>query len=126
MLAPKLDVVIRPNQVSIRAVATGQIATVEAPFSCDHLLADDVAILEHAVKLALGKVARQRWSFPRITVSTSGRPIHSIERRVIKDALLNAGASRVIFGDSAPSLNEQASARGAYIEAERRRANVRR
>ena len=114
MLIPRLEVVVRPNQVSAKNLRSGQIVTTEGPFSCDHLLADDVDILEHVAMRALRQLGRV-WFFPRVTVSTAGRPIHLVERKVIIDALTNAGASSVVLDSSVRLLDEQAGARAAYV-----------
>ena len=121
MLAPNLEVVIEPNHLSVRNLRSGQSASVDAPFSCSHLLVDDVDILEHACEQAMKRVARGFWLFPRVTVSTAGRPIHNIEVKIIRDAFTNVGASRVVFEQSVERLDEQGEARSAYVEAAKRK-----
>ena len=117
MIAPNLEVVIEPNRLSVRNLNSGQFASVDAPFSCSHLLVDDVDILEHACGRAMKRVARGFWLFPRITVSTAGRAIHNIEVKIIRDAFTNAGASRVVLDQSVRRLDEQRQPRSAYLEA---------
>jgi hypothetical protein len=116
MLTPRLEAVIRPNSVSMRNLETGQVASADAPFSCSHLLVDDPDIFEHALRMTLKKVVRGGFSFPRVTVSTAGRPVHRIEQKLICDGLLNAGASRAILAETVTSFDEQTAARSAYIE----------
>ena len=121
MLFPRLDVVVRPNHISVRSLDSGQVASAEGPFSCDHLLVDDVDILEHVIRRALHQFAGRFWSFPRVVASTDGQPIHRIEQKVIRDALLNAGASRVVLNQSIHVIDEQTAARAAYIEQAKRK-----
>ena len=121
MLAPLLHVTITPNSVTVRNQRSGRSASSQAPFSCSHLLADDIDILEHAALGAMKQVLSGFLpSFPRVEVSTGGRPLHRIERRVIRDALANAGASQVLFEPSVVDVNEQSEARAAYIAAAQR------
>jgi hypothetical protein len=121
VLRPRLQVVIRPNQVSVTNVTSGKTESATAPFSCSHLLVDDTDILERACWLVLRAVTGTFWSFPVVTVSTAGRAIHGVEVKVIKDAISNAGASRVWIDDSVELLNEQSSDRLAYVEQANRR-----
>ena len=122
MLTPLLHVTITPNRVTVRNQRSGLSASSEAPFSCNHLLADDIDILEHAAQQAMKQVlSRFLPSFPRVEVSTVGCPLHRIERRAIKDALANAGASQVLFEPSVVKLEEQSEARTAYVAAANRR-----
>ncbi|WP_300973903.1 hypothetical protein [Sphingomonas sp. LHG3406-1] len=123
MLSPKLEVVITPNRIAVRNVGSGATATADAPFSCSHLLADDIDILEHAAQGAMKQVVGGGFlpSYPIVEVSTGGRPLHQVERKVIRDALANAGASKVHFAPSVTDVDEQADARAAYIAAAKRR-----
>jgi hypothetical protein len=116
MLTPKLEVVIRHNHISVRNLDSGKTASAAAPFSCDHLLVDDIDIFEHAANGALKAVTATLWSFPTLIVSKVGQPIHIVEEKVIRHALLNAGASRVVLDGSVERVNEQSIARAAYVE----------
>lgn len=116
MLRPNLEVVLRANHISVRNLDSGRCASAEAPFSCSHLLVDDVDILEHAMHQLLRELASSWWLFPRVTVSTAGRAIHSLERRIIRDALQNAGASQVVLDPTILSCDEERSSQRAYIE----------
>ena len=64
---------------------------------------------------------RRFWSFPRVLACTDGRPIHGIEQKIIREALLNAGASLVTFKDTVRLIDEQQSARAAYIQRAKRK-----
>ena len=117
MLRPRLEVVIRPNRILVRNMDSGDTGSAEGPFSCEHLLVDDLDILEHVILRAFHDlVGRRFWSFPRVFASTDDRPIHGIEHRLIREALLNAGASHVSFNGSVRVIDEQQSARSAYLE----------
>ena len=114
-------VVIRKDEVTATNAASGASATVRAPFSCDHLLADDIDLLEYASHQAIKQVvAGFLSSYPKLEVSTGGRPLHGIERKAINDAMLNAGASKVSFSAESPSLNERAAERTAFIASVKR------
>lgn len=121
MLRPRLEVVVRPNQITVQDLDSGQVASAEGPFSCDHLLTDQVEILEHVLRRALKGVARSTWTFPRITIRTGGTPIHRIEEKVLRDAMLNSGASQVTFDPSLKRVDEHSAARLAYIDDAKRR-----
>jgi predicted GNAT family N-acyltransferase len=122
MIFPDLEVIIQPNHVSVRNLDSGHFASAEAPFSCSHLLVDDVDILEHACHQLLKEAVSATWfSFPRVKVSTAGRPIHNIERKIIRDALQNAGARQVVIDPSIQVLDEQPAIRSAYIEKAKRK-----
>ena len=117
-IAPTLEIVIQPNHVSARNLDSGVFGAAKAPFSCSHLLCDDIDILEHACNQLFRKVTGRSsvWSFPRVKVSVPSRAIHVVERKVIEDALLNAGASQVFLEPSVQILNEDGEARTAYVE----------
>jgi len=122
MLFPNLEVTVQPNPVSVRNLDTGQTAAAEAPFSCGHLLVDDMDLLERACWHALKQgVGGSWWTFPRVSVSTQGRAIHHIEGKMIQDALKNAGAQQVTLSPTIQFCDEQRSAREAYVEKEMRR-----
>ncbi|GAA4004628.1 hypothetical protein [Sphingomonas humi] len=118
MLSPALAITITPNRVAVRNIGDGRSASADAPFSCSHLLADDVDILEHAalhaIKAVIGGGILPK--FPKVIISTAGQPLHRIERKTIAEALLNAGASTVEFATDVGELKEQAAARAAYID----------
>ena len=117
MLRPRLEVIIRPNRISVRNMDSGGTGSAEGPFSCEHLLVDDLDILEHVILRAFHDlVGRRFWSVPRVFASTDDRPIHRIEHKFIRDALLNAGASHVSFNESVRVMDEQQTARSAYLE----------
>ncbi len=120
-LIPTLEVVLQPDRISVRNLASGKIATAEAPFSCSHVLASDVDILEHAALLLFRQTAGSSWVFPRVKVSIPGRSIHAIERKVIRDAMLNAGAKDVSFESNVRSCDERTPAQQAYVEAAMRK-----
>ena len=116
-LAPNLEVTIQPNHIAVRNVDSGQFAATAAPFSCGHLIVDDVDILEHAAnQLFKRTVVPFFWSFPRVQVSIAGRAAHGVERKAISDALLNAGASKVAFYEGIETCDEQSEAQSSYVE----------
>ena len=117
MLFPNLEASIQTDRISIRNLAYEQDASADAPFSCSHQLIDDVDIFEHACHQLLKQVlSTSWWSFPRVRVSTPGRPLHTIEMRVIRELLQNAGAHEVTFDPSISACDEQRSAQRAYVE----------
>lgn len=121
-IVPSLEVSIQPNRVSGRRVDSGKSTMIEAPFSCSHLLAQDIDILEHACQQLFRQALSRSWfSFPRVEVSIPGRLIHSLERRVIENALSNAGASRVTFNPAVRICDEQSAAQAAYVAMANRR-----
>ena len=116
-LVPNLEVAIQPNHIAVRNVDSGQFAATAAPFSCGHLIADDIDILEHAANQMFKRtVTPFFWSFPRVQVTITGRAAHGIERKAISDALLNAGASQVAFDEAIQTCDEQSDAQSAYVE----------
>jgi hypothetical protein len=122
MLFPNLEAIIQTNRISIRNLGSGQTAIAEAPFSCGHLLVDDMDILEHACLQVLKQVVGGSWwSFPRMSVSILGRAIHHIERKMIQDALKNAGAQQVTLSAAVQFCDEQRSVRKAYVKKANRR-----
>ena len=117
MLFANLEVTVQPNRVSVRNSDTGQTAAADAPFSCGHMLVDDMDILEHACLQALKQgVGGSWWSFPRVCVSIPGRAIHHIEGKMIQYALKNAGAQQVTLRPDIQFCAEQRSVRDAYVE----------
>ena len=120
-LIPILEVVLQPNRISVRNLRSGKIATAEAPFSCSHVLASDVDILEHAALQLFRQTSGSWWFFPRVKVSIPGQSIHSIERKVIRDAMLNAGANDVSFDSNVRSCDEQTPTQQAYVQAAMRK-----
>jgi hypothetical protein len=122
MIFPNLEVVIQPNRLSVRNLDSGRSASADAPFSCSHLLVDDVDILEHACHELLRQAVGTSWfSFPRVRVSIPGRSVHNAERKIIRDALQNAGAGQVILDPTVPVCGEQAAAQSAYVEKVKRK-----
>ena len=121
MLRPRLHVVVQPNRIAITNVDSGKMASVDAPFSCTHLLVEAADIFEHACSQAANQVARGFWLFPRVTVSTEGWSIHNIEAKIILDAWKNVGASTVVLAESVQRLEEQGQARSAYVAAAQRK-----
>lgn len=115
MLRPKLEAVVQPDRITVRNLGSGQVATAEGPFSCDHLLIDDVDIFEHVFQRALAEVGCRLWSFPEVTINTDGRRLHTIELGMIQNAVRNAGASRVDLNPAVQALDEQAVARSTYV-----------
>lgn len=116
LLGVDLSATISPNAVVARNVKTGQSASVSAPFSCSHQLVSDIDILEEALKDVMARTAAAWWAFPRLTVSVSSRELHAIERKAIRDAAINAGASSVMF-DTVRDCAEDELARSAYVRA---------
>jgi hypothetical protein len=122
MMFPDLEVTVQPNHISVRNLDSGHVASAEAPFSCSHLLIDDVDIFEHACLQLLREAAPSRWFvFPRLKVSTAGRPIHNAEMRIIRGALQNTGARKVVLDASIQILDEQTASRNAYAEKAKRK-----
>ncbi len=121
MLFPNLEVTIQANWISIRNLGSGQIVSADAPFSCAHQLVDDASIFEHACHQLLKRAGTYWWSFPRTKVSIPGRPIHTIERRIVRELLQNAGAHQVTFHLNSLDCEEQRSAQEAYVEMESRK-----
>ena len=116
---PTLEVVVQPNRVSVRNLASGSFATADAPFSCSHLMADSAEILEHTCNRLFMETAdplSRFFAFPTVRVSTAGRTIHALERETIRNALLNCGASKVIFEPPVQVCEEQASRRTDYVK----------
>ena len=115
MFTTEMTATISPNKIWVHSPKDGRSASVDAPFSCSHLLVSDIDILEEALKDALRQVSRSRFfAFPRVTVSVLGRDSHVIERRAIRDATINAGASDVQFNEIRDCAEDQ-SAREAYV-----------
>jgi actin-like ATPase involved in cell morphogenesis len=112
---PQLVVTIQPNHLSVRHESEQQSFATDAPFSCGHMLVSDIDILEHAASKVFKRlVPRGFWSFPHVLIMTDSR-LHWLERKVIRDAMTNAGARRVEFADSIPDCEEATAARSAYI-----------
>ena len=114
-LVSNLEVTIQPNHIAVRNLDSGEFAAMNAPFSCGHLIASDIDILEHAANQLLKRTTAGLWSFPRAKVSIPGRIVHNVERKVISDALTNAGASQVSFDPTIQSCDEQDAAQTAYV-----------
>ena len=115
---PQLSVTIRPDHLLVTEGSSLQSLGLSAPFSCSHMLVSDIDILEHAAsKLFKQLLSKSAWCFPQVTILTDSR-LHWLERKVIRDAMMNAGAQRVEFSDSILVCEEAAAARRAYIRQE--------
>ena len=81
------------------------------------MLVSDIDILEHAFAQAFKKLELSAlWTFPRVTVSIRGRDVHGLEKKFIRDAIMNAGAAEVMVTLSA-ECQEGQSEREAYVRA---------
>lgn len=115
-MVPHLTVTVEFNRVRVRWPSEQKSGAAEAPFSCSHLLIADQDCFEHAASRAIKEVVSQRgWTFPRIVVNTGGRTVHTSEKRAIREGLLNAGASTVLFLEAVSSCTENELARDDYI-----------
>ena len=122
MLFPDLEVVIQPNRISVRNMDSGKTGSADAPFSCNHQLIQNVDIFEHTCSQLFKRAAgKWWWTFPRMTVSVPGRPLHCIERKVIGDLLKNAGAQQITFAESNLACEDQLASQLAYVESAKRK-----
>ena len=113
----ELTVSISPNRIAIRDPKSGRSAAVTAPFSCSHQLVSDPDLFEETLRDSMREIGCGGWLiFPRLAVSIEERQTHPIERRVIRDLALNAGASDVFFERPNDCWEEQAE-REKYVRA---------
>ena len=111
-----LEAIIAPDRVIVTSLKTQRTVSHDAPFSCSHMLVSDIDLLEHAVGQAFKKLGLSAfWTFPRVTVAIRERDIHHLEKKFIRDAIMNAGATEVLMAPSASECKEGRSVRDAYV-----------
>ena len=114
----ELEAVIAPDIVTVTSPKHRRTVSHEAPFSCSHMLVSDIDVLEHAIAQAFKKLELSAlWTFPRVTVSIRERDVHGLEKKFIRDAIMNAGAQEVSIVSSSAECKEGQSNRDAYVRA---------
>ena len=98
-----LYVRVRPNQIHLRHLETGMDTTVSAnpPFTSERMLVGDFTAAEHALKVAVKRVQKQRnFSAPSRTLIQPLEKIEGglcmIEERILREIAIGAGASKVV------------------------------